>query len=148
MYDPEVGIWMSSDPMEVDWNTYAYCGGDPVNNIDPFGLNPIGITVAMVMADVNAIITYTNILEACVFSLTAAQTVLATTTTIESGATLALQFPEKGLLVQNVLSEELTLVFLTPDHKRILLRMLPIRLPLQLQVRRRLRSQQQGQAML
>jgi RHS repeat-associated protein len=40
-YDPEVGTFTSTDPAEVFWNSYSYCGGDPVNYIDPDGSNPI-----------------------------------------------------------------------------------------------------------
>lgn len=37
-YDPEIGVWFSVDPMDQFWNAYAYCGGNSVNWIDPFGL--------------------------------------------------------------------------------------------------------------
>jgi len=39
-YDPEVGRWLTSDPLGfVDgFNTYAYLGNNPVNEVDPFGL--------------------------------------------------------------------------------------------------------------
>ncbi len=37
-YDPEIGMWMSTDPADQFWNTYSYCGGDPVNFIDPDGM--------------------------------------------------------------------------------------------------------------
>ncbi|HPA20923.1 MAG TPA: RHS repeat-associated core domain-containing protein, partial [Verrucomicrobiae bacterium] len=42
-YDPETGRWMSRDPLLFaggDMNLYAYCGNDPVNQIDPSGLGP------------------------------------------------------------------------------------------------------------
>ena len=38
-YDPEVGIWTSTDPAGEFWNPYSYTGGNPVNLIDPFGLS-------------------------------------------------------------------------------------------------------------
>jgi RHS repeat-associated protein len=38
VYDPEIGVWMSTDPADQYWNTYSYCGGDPTNIIDPDGL--------------------------------------------------------------------------------------------------------------
>ncbi|NLE01198.1 MAG: RHS repeat-associated core domain-containing protein [Fibrobacter sp.] len=43
-YNPEVGIFISTDPEDQYWNAYAYCGGDPVNSYDPdgsFAFNPI-----------------------------------------------------------------------------------------------------------
>jgi len=41
-YDPEVGRWLQRDPILFgggDTNLYAYAGGDPVNAIDPNGLD-------------------------------------------------------------------------------------------------------------
>jgi RHS repeat-associated protein len=35
--DPETGGWTSTDPADEMWNAYSYCGGDPVNLIDPDG---------------------------------------------------------------------------------------------------------------
>ncbi len=42
-YDPEVGRWVSKDPILFDggYNLYAYSDGDPVNKIDPNGRNPL-----------------------------------------------------------------------------------------------------------
>ena len=37
-YDPEIGYWTSTDPMDEFWSTYSYTGGNPVNLIDPWGL--------------------------------------------------------------------------------------------------------------
>ena len=42
-YDPELGIWLSVDPAEEYWNSYLYCGADPNNYIDPFGLWTFGL---------------------------------------------------------------------------------------------------------
>ncbi|NLG17241.1 MAG: hypothetical protein GX556_07935 [Fibrobacter sp.] len=36
-YDPEIGIWLSTDPYEQDWNVYGYCGNNPVYFVDPDG---------------------------------------------------------------------------------------------------------------
>jgi RHS repeat-associated protein len=40
VYDPEVGIWLSPDPMDHNWNSYSYCSGNPVNLVDKWGLLP------------------------------------------------------------------------------------------------------------
>ncbi|WP_437319781.1 DNRLRE domain-containing protein [Sorangium sp. So ce385] len=42
-YDSEVGRWLNKDPIGFgggDTNLYAYVGGDPVNRIDPNGMDP------------------------------------------------------------------------------------------------------------
>ncbi len=41
-YDPVVGRWVSEDPIGLagGLNLYEFCGGDPVNGRDPFGLCP------------------------------------------------------------------------------------------------------------
>jgi len=38
-YDHELGVWSVMDPMEQDWNVFAYCGGDPLNYVDLHGLS-------------------------------------------------------------------------------------------------------------
>jgi RHS repeat-associated protein len=43
-YDPELGRWLSRDPLtlaevEEGPNLYAYVGNDPVNRVDPLGLS-------------------------------------------------------------------------------------------------------------
>ena len=41
-YDPELGIWVSQDPVRGnDPSPYAYCNNDPINKTDPDGRNPI-----------------------------------------------------------------------------------------------------------
>ena len=43
-YDPEVGRWISKDPILFDGgqsNIYAYINNDPVNHTDPSGTGPI-----------------------------------------------------------------------------------------------------------
>ena len=37
-YDAENGVWTSGDPADQFWNSYSYCGGNPINMIDEFGL--------------------------------------------------------------------------------------------------------------
>ena len=39
-YDADAGRWTAKDPISFDggWNLYGYCGGDPINRIDPSGL--------------------------------------------------------------------------------------------------------------
>jgi RHS repeat-associated protein len=41
-YDPTVGRWLQPDPLGLEGglNLYAYCANDPVNYIDPTGLDP------------------------------------------------------------------------------------------------------------
>jgi RHS repeat-associated protein len=44
-YHPGLGRFLSEDPMGFaagDSNMFRYCGGDPVNHTDPFGLTPAG----------------------------------------------------------------------------------------------------------
>jgi RHS repeat-associated protein len=40
-YDPEIGVWISTDPDEQFWNSYSYCGGNPIVLVDPLGLSAI-----------------------------------------------------------------------------------------------------------
>ena len=44
MYQPELGRFLQPDPKEFgagDYNLYRYCHNDPVNHVDPFGLEPL-----------------------------------------------------------------------------------------------------------
>ncbi|PYL63716.1 MAG: hypothetical protein DMF25_09645, partial [Verrucomicrobia bacterium] len=40
VYDPNLGRWISRDPIEEDGgiNLYEYVGSNPLSRIDPFGL--------------------------------------------------------------------------------------------------------------
>jgi RHS repeat-associated protein len=42
-YDPYSARWITRDPSGLDGgiNTYQYCLGDPIDNIDPTGLSPV-----------------------------------------------------------------------------------------------------------
>ncbi len=44
-YNPEVGVWLSTDPADQYWNAYSYCGGDPINLTDPDGAFVLSPTV-------------------------------------------------------------------------------------------------------
>jgi RHS repeat-associated protein len=35
--DHDLGMWLGTDPADQYWNTFSYCGGDPVNLTDPDG---------------------------------------------------------------------------------------------------------------
>ena len=50
MYDPETGIWFSVDPAGQDWNSYGYCGANPIIYVDPDGRFWIIIAAALVGA--------------------------------------------------------------------------------------------------
>ena len=43
-YDPATGRWLSKDPIGISGglNLYAFCGNDPVNSVDPWGLREEG----------------------------------------------------------------------------------------------------------
>ena len=38
MYDPETGRFISEDPIRDGLNWYAYCEGNPITKVDPWGL--------------------------------------------------------------------------------------------------------------
>ena len=40
-YNPLTCRFINSDPARSGWNWYAFCGGDPVNYADPFGLDAV-----------------------------------------------------------------------------------------------------------
>ena len=40
-YDSATGRFISEDPIRDGLNWYAYCGGNPVNFVDPLGLDPV-----------------------------------------------------------------------------------------------------------
>lgn len=36
-YDPETGVWLSTDPAGQGWNAYGYCNNNPIIIVDPDG---------------------------------------------------------------------------------------------------------------
>ena len=42
-YDPNIGRFISMDPIKDGRNWYIYCNNNPLKNIDPNGLSPFGI---------------------------------------------------------------------------------------------------------
>jgi hypothetical protein len=46
-YDPEIGRFISVDPAEDGENWYGYCGGDPVNWVDPDGKMPRSLAIGI-----------------------------------------------------------------------------------------------------
>ena len=52
-YDPVTGRWLSKDPIGLSGglNLYAFCGNDPVNSLDPFGLSAWGDVYDKVLKD-------------------------------------------------------------------------------------------------
>jgi len=53
-YDPEIGIWFSTDPVDRMWTPYSYCGNNPVIMIDPNG-EDFGIS-ALIIIGIGAIV--------------------------------------------------------------------------------------------
>jgi RHS repeat-associated protein len=45
VFNPRLGIWIQPDPIGYagGWNLHEYCNGDPLNFVDPMGLEGIGI---------------------------------------------------------------------------------------------------------
>jgi len=55
-FDPDVGVFTSRDPADQYWNTYSYCGADPINFIDLDGQSAGPIIGAVVGAYVGGLI--------------------------------------------------------------------------------------------
>jgi len=54
-YDPSTGRYVQSDPIGLAGgiNTYAYVGGSPLHNFDPFGLSSLNARVSLLLAQGN-----------------------------------------------------------------------------------------------
>jgi RHS repeat-associated protein len=46
-YDASTGRFISRDPIRDGYNWYGYCENDPVNSVDPEGLNPGAIAIGI-----------------------------------------------------------------------------------------------------
>ena len=49
-YDPETGIFITTDPAKDGFNWYAYCAGNPVAFVDPWGLKGVIVISATLQA--------------------------------------------------------------------------------------------------
>ncbi|HBR30013.1 MAG TPA: hypothetical protein DD789_11335 [Firmicutes bacterium] len=58
-YNPQTMRWLTVDPIKDGLNWYQYCGGDPVNWVDPMGLRylPEDIDYGEVIIEVTSVIT-------------------------------------------------------------------------------------------
>jgi len=45
-YDPEVGVWVSTDPLKEYFSSYMYCGGNPLIVFDPNGKGGVGVNTS------------------------------------------------------------------------------------------------------
>ncbi|MHC4268584.1 MAG: RHS repeat-associated core domain-containing protein [Planctomycetota bacterium] len=57
-YDPGIGRWTTKDPIDFaggDVNLYGYVQNNPVNGVDPSGLDPLGFISAGINATTGAV---------------------------------------------------------------------------------------------
>jgi len=58
-YDPEVGVWLATDPQGQYWSAYTYCGNNPIMIVDPngelgwftWGIDKDGLTIGWQFAN-------------------------------------------------------------------------------------------------
>ena len=109
--DPEVGVWLSVDPADQFWNGYSYCGGDPVNLIDPFGLYTAAVTHVMtelvIKAVPLAVATIVPIMTPTIMALTSTVATIGTQVAVSSATSITFNLGNTNLSLMDRYGEAL-----------------------------------------